>query len=152
MKKAETWLLVCDASRARLFSFDPKKDALSAVDRIDNPAGRARTHEIVSDKPGQVRQSGRKGQLAAMAAPTDPADVEMQRFARRLGKLLEKGFDDHRFGRLVLVAPPRFLGLLRDELSAPVARCVHETVDKSLVTLEERDLLKRLRSHLAPRA
>ncbi|MHC4548841.1 MAG: host attachment protein [Planctomycetota bacterium] len=149
MKAKGTWLLVCDASRARIFGVDTRRKSIELLQEIDHPPGRARASEIVADKAGHVQQSGSGGRRAAMAPPTDPTDVEMRRFARRLGDLLEKGFDEHRYDRLFLVAPPRFLGMLREDLNASVARSVVATLDKNHAGLDVRALQERLRDFLS---
>jgi protein required for attachment to host cells len=136
-----TWILVSDASRARVFAFDKEGDPWRLVEEVEHPLGRARTSDLVSDRAGRQRQVG-----PAMAAPTDPAEAESHRFAERLAHLLQKGSDEHRFGRLVLVAPPRFLGYLRDVLREPVARHVVLSLDKDYTHMDEREL----RGLLAP--
>jgi len=37
-----TWILVCDASRARVFAFEKSEQPWAVVEDITNPAGRAR--------------------------------------------------------------------------------------------------------------
>ncbi|MBW2282551.1 MAG: host attachment protein [Deltaproteobacteria bacterium] len=131
-----------DASRARIFEYARNKP-WELVEEIDHPAGRARAHDLVVDRAGTVRQSG-TGTRAAMAPHTDASDVEQRRFARQLGELLQRGFNEHRYHALVVAAPPRFLGFLRKELSDPVQRTVRETVDKDLTHLDMRELADRL--------
>jgi len=138
-----TWILVADASRARVISLQEKDKDWTVVEEIDNPAGRARTNELVVDKPGRVRQSG-TGSQRTMDPHTDPDDVEEEKFAHRLAGIVEKGFDTNRFGRLALVAPPRFLGLLRKELGDPVRGSVVAEIKKDLTQLNLRDLRPRL--------
>lgn len=132
-----TWILVCDASRARVFALEKSAPwPWTLVEDVSNPSGRARVRDLVADKPGRTG--------VGMGPRSDPTEVEEERFASRLGDLLESGFDEHRYGGLVLVAPPRFLGLLRAALSAPVARCVTATLDKDLTRCEPRELRDRL--------
>jgi len=136
-----TWVVVCDASRARLFAFDKRDEPWTVVEDLANPAGRARSRGLVEDKAGHLGPGSQPR--------TDPTRVEEERFAHRLGELLETGFDGHRYGSLVLVAPPRFLGLLRAALSAPVARRVTVSVDKDLTRSDPRELRDRLADKLA---
>jgi protein required for attachment to host cells len=138
-----TWVLVCDASRARVLAFDRAHEPWTVVEDLSHPAGRARSRELVDDKAGRMGPGSQPR--------TDPASTEEARFAHRLGGLLERGFDDHRYGDLVLVAPPRFLGLLRTSLTAPVARRVTTTVDKDLTRTDPRELRDRLQGRLATR-
>ena len=131
-----TWMLVCDAGRARIFSFEAADGDWKTVEEIENERGRARTSEIVTDRVGRVRQSG-TGVKPGMEATTD-----------RLGAQLQKGFDRNRFDRLVLVAPPRFLGKLRKELSDPVSRSIAKSIDKDYSQLKEHELRDVLQPQL----
>jgi len=139
---ATTWILVSDASRARVFSFDKEDGPWSLVEELEHPLGRARTSDLVSDRTGRQRQIG-----PSLEAQTDPAEQEAHRFAERLGHLLQKGSDDHRFARLVLIAPPRFLGYLRGVMRE-VGRHVVVSVDKDYTHHDAKELRRLVAPHL----
>jgi protein required for attachment to host cells len=137
-----TWILVGDASRARIFSL-PKDDApWVLVEQVENPIGRARTSELVTDRAGRQRQIG-----PPLAGHGDAAEQESHRFAEKLGHLLQKGYDERRFTRLVLVAPPRFLGYVRGVLKE-VGKHVVASFDKDYTLHDERDLRRLLTPQL----
>jgi protein required for attachment to host cells len=138
-----TWILVSDASRARVFSFDKDDGPWRLVEQLEHPLGRARTSDLVSDRAGRQRQIG-----PPLSQQTDPAEQESHRFAEKLCHLLQKGSDDHRFARLVLVAPPRFLGYLREILREPVARHVVASLDKDYTLHDERELRRLIGPHV----
>jgi protein required for attachment to host cells len=140
---ATTWILVGDASRARVFSLDKGDGSWRLVEEIEHPLGRARTSELVSDRAGRQRQIG-----PPVMQQTDPAEQESHRFAERLCHLLQKACDDHRFARLILVAPPRFLGYLRGILREPVARHVVASLDKDYTHHDERELRRLIEPHV----
>jgi protein required for attachment to host cells len=50
----------------------------------------------------------------------------------------------NRYKRLVLVAPPRFLGLLRSSLDGPTAQLVMVSLDKDLAASKKSELVERL--------
>jgi len=136
-----TWVLVGDASRARLFSFEKWDHPWNLERELDHPAGRARTSDMVTDKAGRVQQSGGgTSRSPAMASPTDPTDFEERRFAGRLAEVVQKGLDRRAWEKLVLVAPPRFLGCLRKSMRDPVTRRVHASVGKDYTQVEAREL------------
>ena len=136
---ATTWILVGDASRARIFAFDKDDGPWALVQEIDHPLGRARTSELVTDRAGRQREIG-----PSLEGHMDPAEQESHRFAEKLGHLVGKGFDEHRYARLLLVAPPRFLGYLRGVLREPVLRHVLRSVDKDYTHHEARELRRLL--------
>ena len=54
-------------------------------------------------------------------------------FARDVAKQLEKSLAEAAFDHLTLVAPPRFIGLLKKELSAAVQKTILAEVPKNLI-------------------
>lgn len=150
----DVWILVCDASRARLFRDAPRGDKLVQIDQLDHPESRERGRDLMADtvgrKPiGPVPARSVQGQGGAYGRPgaapdTDPKEVEAQKFARQLAALLEKGLHDHAYKRLLIVAPPHFLGLLRATVSTQVAKHIESTIGKDLTNLDFQELADRL--------
>ncbi len=153
------FLLVADASRARLFrqSTDGRYELLESFDHGES---RARARDLVADatgrKPIGPSVGSRYGARAValgfgrpgVAPTTEPKEVEAQKFARELADALEVWLDAE--SRLVLAAPPHFLGLLRATLSGPIAKRVELTLDKDLTQLDPRELRERVRGALSP--
>lgn len=139
-----TWILVCDASRARLFSTPGKGRPWTLVQELNHPESRLKGSEIMSDQPGRVRQSMGAGTRPAMEPHTPPKQVEAEHFAQQLAGVVEHGHGRNDFSRLVLVAPPHFLGLLRKSLSDQCSKRVVASLDKDYTELKERELPERL--------
>ena len=114
---SRTWILVAHRSGARLFENRGPGKGLDFLRNLDNPAGKLKNQEINSDKPGRsFDRRGRGGH--AYASEQDPVAHVAQHFAKQLAELLNEGRVEQRYQRLVLVADPRFLGLLRESLPA----------------------------------
>jgi protein required for attachment to host cells len=64
---------------------------------------------------------------------TSAKEQEAHGFAKDLAHRLDSARNKGKFKNLVLVAPPSFLGLLRDNLSKEVMAMVSNQVDKNLV-------------------
>ncbi len=154
MRKS-TWCLVCDEGRGHLFREGPPGSGYELIATYNHPEGRARSGDLVSDargrKPiGGYHGDGLGGRPAASvggpgAAPdTDPKDVEAQKFARQLAATLGKGLDDHAYEAWVLVAPPRFLGLIKATVGEQVRKRLRATLDKDLAPMEPREIVRRL--------
>lgn len=155
MGQKTTWILVCDASRARVFEETARGRVYPLVASFDHPAGRARVRDLVADAQGRKPVGGSQGVNArpggfhgrpGVEPVTDAKEVEVKKFTRDLASMLEKGLVDHAYERLVLVAPPRLLGALREELSEQVLRRVESTLDKDLAPLDDHELKRRLRA------
>jgi protein required for attachment to host cells len=128
-----TWILVFNASNARLFR-ESRDHGLELLGTRVNPWGRVLTHAMVSDRPGRAAASG--GARVTLDGGTDPAVHTRDHFARELGLLLHNGVSEGQCDRVVLVAPPKMLGSLRHHLDARVADRVVESIDADLAVME----------------
>ncbi len=144
----KTWILVADASRARLFESNKKAGPWQLIEEFEHPASAAKGHDIVADRFGRVQQSVANGTRSAMEPSTDPKEVEALRFAQKLVAVLEHGHGRNAYARLVLVAPPEFLGMLRKAIPPGVAHRVVASVNKDLTQVPDRLLPERLANEL----
>lgn len=119
----EYWILVADASRARLFARDKKFGPLEELESLVHPESRLRRQDLVTDRPGQVQESRTPGEYAAEEG-TDPKEVEAQGFARELAGHLNEARRAGRFTHLVLLAEPHFLGILRKQLDKATTQAI----------------------------
>jgi protein required for attachment to host cells len=143
MKRIITWILITDGSQARLFRNDgPGRGVAPLSDDLltgCNLPGR----EIMSDRPGRTFDSAGQGRHAKEPR-TDPREVEKRRFAHTLAVMLEDGLNQGSFDCLVLVAPPRALGQLRDELSESVHDKISAELAKDLTQTPQHKLPEHL--------
>jgi protein required for attachment to host cells len=144
------WLLVADAAQARVYSSRPHLKSLRLERQISNPRGRARPQEIMADQPGRYAKGGKNGIGSAMEPRTNPHEVEEKRFALELAELFQTGLDQKAYDGLALVAPPEFLGLLKNSLSPRVQQRVVSCVGKDLTKVGIRDLPRRLNGIALP--
>lgn len=144
-----TWILVADASRARLFQYSGFGAEIEQLKEWDHPKSRARNSELVTDRPGRVMQShggphGGHGSHSGMEPHTAPKDVEHEVFARQLTDELGKGLRENAYGRLILVANPAFLGTLRQVSDEQVHKHTVASVAKDYTSLPLRELQNQL--------
>lgn len=132
-----TWIVAADSSRARVLQVADREEKLVEVEDLVNPQGRMNDRELTADAYPRLRgTSGPGSDRQEMSA----VEHQVELFARRIGDHLEKARTDHRYDRLCLVAPPRFLGALRKELSSEVRKLVAEEMPKDLSWLSAREL------------
>ena len=79
-----------------------------------------------------------------MSQNEGPHERVVATFARELANRLQQGRVRNEYQRLVLVAPPRFLGLLRSSLDAPTAQLVVGSLHKDLAAKKEAELVEHL--------
>jgi protein required for attachment to host cells len=138
-----TWILVADRARARLFCLDADDAAFTELEDFVNPDGRKSGRELDRDRPPRTVES--MGNASHVIQPhTSTEDKIAERFAGELGQVLEHGRLERRYERLVLAAPPRFLGTLQQALGRQASACVVAQVDKDLTTLPAREIQQRL--------
>ena len=116
------WVVLANEARARIVEADELLGELSQVADLVHPESRWKLDELKSDRPGRIAVGG--AARSAMDPHTEPEQVEARRFAREIAATLKKGRDEGRFERIVLAAPPKFLGQLRAELDPRIANCV----------------------------
>jgi protein required for attachment to host cells len=152
------WVVVADEAIARILETDPDaRDALRPVQALTDPAAHARQGEldphdagrrsgVVSSEGGQPagRNAGGGASLVTSAGEED-VHLEARAFARRVAAHLAEACRQERFDELSILAAPRFLGLLRQELDAAVKERVVLELDKDVVHESDADVAARLR-------
>lgn len=140
-----TWILVAHEGGARLFANDGPGKGLALVETIDHPEGRTHERDMVSDRPGRsFRKDSGDPRRASMGQSEGPHDRAVADFARLLAQKLEQARAQNQMQRLVLVAAPRFLGMLRSSLDGPTSQLVVGSINKNLASSKEAELIKHL--------
>lgn len=140
---SNTWILVADAARARLFEM-PRKGAVPVVLACYTyPDGRSPGRHPEHGRLPRVQESNNPSRHA-IEPKTPLREKHAQRFADTLGAIAKQGRMEGRYDKLILVAPPRFLGALHGSLDEQTAACVVGEVRNELVALSPAEL----RAHL----
>jgi protein required for attachment to host cells len=140
---AATWLIVADASRARILQAAEREPRLTELEDLLNPEGRLKDGELAADARGRWGGPNRPGGNA-MREQVSPSAHVAELFAGRIGDYLEKARTAQRYDRLYIVAPPKFLGMLRRKLGKDVEKLVLRELPKDLSWLTIQELEKRL--------
>ena len=126
-------MLAADGSRARLFVHRGAHD-FELLMSWDSPQARQLPHEANSDKNGSFQGS-------AYAPKVDAQQHAQQAFARDLLgelKLREKDFE-----RVIIAAPPKFLGELRSHLTPALSHKL-STLARDFTHLKANEVQQRL--------
>lgn len=138
-----TWVLVADASAARIFDAAGAAGPLTCVDTLRHPASRQTGREVFADSPGRVHDRMGQGRHA-VEARTDIHDEEAKRFAREVSERLQSALAAKKFSRLVIMASPGFLGVLRATLPRQLALTVTTEVPRNLTAMDEAAILAHM--------
>ncbi len=139
MKPVRTWVVIADASRARVLQQEGKNAPLAPVDGMAMEADLKPTHEIMSDRAGRNASAGAYPKHA-FDARTDAHRLEKRRFAELVVGKLGACHAAGDFDRLVIVAPPQALGDLRAALGPHLSAAVHAEVPKDLTKTPDHEL------------
>ena len=133
-------VVVADQSEARFYDLDTLGGGMRLSGRLTDEVAHLHNRDLVSDKPGRVfdhapLQAGRRGAVAhhGTGGERSPRKHEAEQFAHRIAAELEKARGAGEFERLVLMAGPEFLGMLRGALPRTLEGIIAAQVNKSLV-------------------
>ena len=143
--KGATWIAVLDSKTALFFERKAHQgitmlpDNLTAVPiRTNKPAGRSDLGRV-HDRMGNARHT--------LEPHTSERTQERTAFMCKVAEYLQLAYSKGKFDHLILVAPPKLLGLLRKVLASAVSESVSLEITKDLHYLhtnELRDHLEKL--------
>jgi protein required for attachment to host cells len=136
------WVVVCDGAKALVMENvgDEKFPNLKTLEVHEQPD--PMTHEQGTDAPGRAVNSI-DARRSAMAQ-TDWHEQQEQRFLRALAGHLDAKINAGKAKTLIIVAPPRALGMLRQEYSHNLKKALRAEIDKDFVKLPVHEIEKHL--------
>jgi protein required for attachment to host cells len=129
-----TWVIAADAGRARIFEMSEGGKQLQQIEDLLNP-------DTLLDE----RSLGRIERLSGNPGSVGPAQRDTEQFSKRVGEFVEQGRAARRFDRLCLIAPTKFLDLMRQHLGDEARKMVEEEIPKDLVWSQSRDIVDYIR-------
>lgn len=136
-----TWIVLADGKHVRMYERPVPGAKLAAIPGQEFVAedAHAFARELGNDRPGRAFDPG-SGTPHAMEPHSDPHERSKAAFARRIAARLDEAVAKKQCGHLVLIAPPRMLGMLRDELGAAARACVIASAGKDLMKIPASEL------------
>jgi protein required for attachment to host cells len=137
------YVIVADSARARILrrSGQGLGPQLLELERLERPNAHRHARDLTTDQTGRLNSAAFHAQsgpriTARHGADSDydPRTTEVQRFARQLATRLARMARTERIERLVLIAEPRFLGMLRGELPETIRELITREVSRNLTT------------------
>lgn len=141
----KNWIVVANASRARVLAEADEPGAYAHVADLVHPQSRQKGSELGSDRPGHAPGVSAHGTGSTAYDPhQSPQAHEHERFAREVAKALDEGIAAGRCAGVVLVASNPFLGLVKQHLGERAHKLLLRTVAADYTTLGDRELAQRL--------
>lgn len=132
-----TYIVVADAARARIFTRDGIR--LTEQESLVHSAGRLHEGDLVTDRGADVHESmsmTSRSSGGENSASNHEADI----FAKEVSERLYQARVDNSMDKLILVAPSKFLGRLREKLDKSTAKHVIHTLSKDLSKASPEDI------------
>ena len=83
----------------------------------------------------------------AIEPHTDPKEVEQQHFAHEVVSFIDHAFKQNEFEDLILIAPPKMLGVLNNDLDDQLLKRVVKKIDKNITEMKINELEEYLKDH-----
>jgi protein required for attachment to host cells len=136
------WVVVCDGAKALILENAGDTEIPDLKTREVYGQKDPATHELGTDKPG--RAAGVDGKTRSAVGQTDWHERNEQSFLEELAKRLDAAISAGQTRSIVMVAPPRALGVLRKAYSLALRQAVRAEVDKDLVKMPVYEIEKHL--------
>ena len=136
------WVVVCDGKKALVLENVGDTKVLNLKTREVHEQPDPKTSEQGTDKPGRSVNSI-DSRRSAMEQ-TDWHNQEEERFLQRLASRLDVEVNAGNAKSVIIVAPPRALGVLRQAYSQNLRSVLRAEIDKDLVRMPVGEIEKRL--------
>src|SRR5687768_7208429 len=130
MANSKTWLLIADASKARIYSLykarvfqEQHPKHLELIGEYSHIESRKKGSELTTDKLGEFGNG-------TFVEATSPKIREAEQFAHELIHHIEIGRKEGVFRDLIIVAPPAFMGMLQKYMPTEMHKLVSQRIEK----------------------
>jgi protein required for attachment to host cells len=136
------WVVVCDGAKALVLQNAgdakfPNLKTLQVFEQTDPP-----TREQGTDKPGRTNAS--VGVIRSSVGQTDWHDQTEQQFLTKLAHHLDAAVAAGKTRSVIVIAPPRALGMLRPAYSHALKGALRAELDKDFVKMPVHEIEKHL--------
>ncbi len=140
------WVVVCDGAKALVLenAGDAKFPNLKTIKVFEQKD--LATHELGADAPGRAFSPAGHGSRGTIEQ-TDWHDQAERAFLAQLVQHLDGAIAAGKTKSLIMVAPPRALGMIRPAYSQAVRGAVRAELDKDLVKHPVHEIEKHLTGH-----
>ena len=136
------FVVVCDGAKALVLENIGDGKFLNLKTRAVHEHADAKTHELGTDAPGRSFNS--VGHDRSAMEQTDWHTQQEERFLQKLAANLDAAVKAGQIKSLMIVAPPRALGVLRPAYSHDLRNVLRAEVDKDFVKMPVHEIEKHL--------
>lgn len=147
-----TWILAMDGRHAKVWECRDLSGSLRVVPdySFDAEDQTSFSRALKSDRPGRSFASS-GARRSAIQPKSDPHDLEKARFAAQVSERLTQAAEERQFEQLVVIAPPKLLGEIRNTYSRSLQAALIGEVAKELAYQNADDIWRHARTVLVNR-
>ena len=134
-------IVVADERQASFFDAVTPKAPMTERGSLHNEKGGKKDSDLETDRPGR-RFGGTDGHHHGVTGEKSTVQHELTLFAKEVARKIEVDRARNEFDRLVLVAGPKMLGLLRQSLSNPTQAMLAGEISKDILQQGPEVILK----------
>lgn len=144
MKQTRIWILIADGGCARVLTSTGKEHHLAVVPGLSFEADLPANRDIGTDRPGRSHES--HGHARHAIEPRIDQHAQLKRkFVTGVLNTLAAKHAEGAFDKLIIVAPPAILGMIRPALSDQLRDLIVGEIDKDLTNTPIHEIESRLR-------
>jgi protein required for attachment to host cells len=137
-----SWIVAADNGRARIFAVEDGGKNFQEIRSFVDEAGRGREQDLHTDAKGRYFGRGERNHGPAAQPDVDPIQHETERFVKQVCEYLDKAAMEKKFGALFVVAYPKFIGVLRANLSGRTQALITREIAKDISWFDGKDILE----------
>lgn len=141
-RTTDIWVVVADGTRARCFALEQDR-TLTEFDTMVSPEHRLHESDLTSDRVGVSYDADGRGKHR-MRPPHTARQEGTRNFAKRIAERIDRARIDGELKHLVLIAPAKFLGVLRTTLSEESRQLVSLHITKELTKASPKELARHV--------
>ena len=148
MKPTRSWIVIADGAQARILENNGPGKGLTPLPAEEMHQALHPSRDINADRPGRTHDRMGPGRHS-MEPTSDPHREEKRHFAAEVAGHLNAAALKQSYDRLVLVAPPKTLGDLRQALNKEASAKVDGELSKDLTKVPDQELAGHLSAVIA---
>lgn len=137
LQKDET-LVACDGRKLLVLRNEGTRQTPHLVVRFEKHRDDVAARDLGTDRPGRVQPS--VGTSGSAVEQTDFHEMEEEAFLQAIAAELSKMVTSGMVGSLVVVAPPRALGYLRQSYTETLRQAIRLEIDRDFVGMPVQDI------------
>jgi protein required for attachment to host cells len=151
VKPLRTWIVAADGAHAKFLDFAGRKSGARTVAGHIYAQQAKPTRDLGRDRPARVAES--KGPARHAIEPrVDLHERQEEIFLQMVVRRLLEAFDADAFDNLVLIAPPKALGILRKLLPDRIKSKVTSEIDNDYAQHADNEIARLVIEHADARA